>query len=533
MYCESIVHDGKLKRHIKRKHKSNQEVQDILKRPKSIQDIFFDKKRREGIYEFNVCLLAEGKEAKMRERKPKLEDQLRVCLDCNGYFGNRYFFKHQCVTEKPEALKPNLLRKISQEGIDKDIEFTNILNRFRDGEIGDICRTNKFIRLIGYRHFNLRRHEVGKQDEVRKVVMAEMRELAKLFQTFQSLCGTQMTVEDMFSRPHLLDLVQSIQLLTTDEDKKVEKHGQKLFIDAVILRSLKTLKGYYSETIQDKKQAELKHFKAAYKHKSSEIYPKSRQTCVTSSLEKARKPSSLPDETTLQELKCFMTPEIKYVQNNYNIKDYVWLRSLVVARLTLYNARRGEEAARMLQSEWEDASKGIWVPEEQVMKITDPAEQFLLGQYRLAYLKGKGRKYVPVLVPVDLIDPIDILIRDRNAFGVKEENVFLFATKNGDSHCSGWHAVSEVCQRANIKLPVNATKMRHRISSIFASLDMNSKDQKIFLDHMGHDMNINKDNYQCPPGVQAVCVMGKMLSNADKGNFIHVNMQAFPPLWEQ
>jgi chorismate mutase len=528
VYCESIVHDGKLKRHIKRKHKSKQEVQDILKEPKSIQDIFFDKKRREGIYEFNVNLLAEGKEAKMRERKPKYEDQLRVCLDCNGYYSNRYFFKHKCVTEKPEALKPNLLKKTSQETIDNDSDFTNILNRFRDGEVGDTCRTDKFIKVIGYRHFNLRRHETGKQDEVRKVVMAEMRELAKLLQTFKSLCNTEKTVEDMFSRPHLPDLIQSIQLLTTDEDTKVEKHGQKLFIDAVILRSLKTLKGYYSETLQDEKRAELKNFKAAYKHKSSEIYPKARQTCVINSLEKSRKPSNLPDEAALRELKCFMTPEINYIQNNYDIKDYVWLRSLVVAKLTLYNARRGEEAARMLQSEWEDACKDIWVPEDQVEKVTDPAEQFLLGQFKLAYLKGKGRKYVPVLVPVDLITPISILNRDRKAFGIKEDNVYLFATRNGDSHCSGWHAVSEVCQRSNIKLPVNATGMRHRLSSIFASLDMSSKDQKIFLDHMGHDMNINKENYQCPPGVRAVCVMGKVLMDADKGNTLHVHIKGCP-----
>lgn len=68
--------------------------------------------------------------------------------------------------------------------MDVDKGFLDILNRFRDGEVRDFCQTNKTIKLVGYRHFNLRRHEEGKQDEIRKTIMAEMRELTKLFFCF-------------------------------------------------------------------------------------------------------------------------------------------------------------------------------------------------------------------------------------------------------------------------------------------------------------------------------------------------------------
>ena len=50
--------------------------------------------------------------------------------------------------------------------------------------------------------------------------MAEMRELAKLFETFQSLVGNDKTVEDMFSRQYLCDVVQSIQILVTNDEKR-------------------------------------------------------------------------------------------------------------------------------------------------------------------------------------------------------------------------------------------------------------------------------------------------------------------------
>jgi len=329
-------------------------VAEILKQNKTVQHTFFDKKRKDGIYDFNLNKISQGKTPTMRE------DKLRVCQECKGYYGNKYFSKHKCIVDQPEPVKPILLGKET-----KDPDFEQILNRFRDGEIGDTCRSNKTIKMIGYRHFCLRRHETGKQDEVRKVVMAEMRELAKLYQAFKDLVA----VEDMFARANLAELVEAINSVATNNGQ--EKHGQKLFIDAVILRSVKTLNGHYSESMQGEKRKELKIFKAAYKHKSSEIFPKARQTSIQNSLEKARKPENLSSENNLKELKQFMDTETKEVVRTYQITRYSYLRSLVVARLTLYNARRGEEAARMQISEWEDAVNGTWVPEDQITQ--DPA----------------------------------------------------------------------------------------------------------------------------------------------------------------
>lgn len=362
----------------------------------------------------------------------------------------------------------------------------------------------------------MRRHEEGKQDEVRKTIMAEMRELSKLFFCFRSLSGSEeRMVEDMFRREHLLDLVEALKQLTTTSDKQ-EKHGQKLFLDAVLLRSVKTLEGYFAQTMQDNKKKELKNFRSAYKSLQHELFPSARQKCIKNSLETNRKPASLPNEQKVLQLKEFIATEISFILKNYTVKNFAYLRSLVVARLTLFNARRGEEASRMLFSEWEEAEKGTWLPDEELEKIKDHAEQYLLGHFKLAYLKGKGKKYVPVLIPNDLMSAIQVLKQDRSKFGIREDNPFLFATKNGLSHCSGWHAVAEVCAEAGINI-ITATKMRHRLSSIYASLDMSPENRKIFLQHMGHEEQINRENYQCPLGIRTACIMGKMLSSVDEG----------------
>ena len=48
---------------------------------------------------------------------------------------------------------------------------------------------------------------------------------------------------------------------------------------------------------------------------------------------------------------------------------------------------------------------------------------------KLAYLHGKGRQFVPVLVPVDCVEAIDMLVENRPANGVTADNRFLFASR--------------------------------------------------------------------------------------------------------
>ncbi|KAL3870920.1 hypothetical protein ACJMK2_038948 [Sinanodonta woodiana] len=345
--------------------------------------------------------------------------------------------------------------------------------------------------------------------------MSEMRDLARLYLSFKSLSSQPVTTEEMFRRDNLSVLRDAIEkMVETSEDGK-EKYGLKLTLNAIVQRTIKSLKGYYTETIQDDKYDEIKKFQLAYSFRSHEMFSNARYQCISSSVDKARRPEQLPEEEELMKLKTFISGQVKLVTDTFEITKYAWLRSLVVCRLTLYNGRRGEEPSRMLLSQWADAEDGVWLPSDQVLKIEDDAEKYLVGQFRLAYLHGKGRKFVPVLLPEDTIEAIKLLVAQRQSHGIKENNIFLFGTKSSSSNCSGWHSVKSVCIQAQVK--INATKNRHRISTIYASLDMSLEHQRIFLDHMGHEAAISRDNYQCPIGIKEVRIMGKLLNNIDKG----------------
>ena len=103
------------------------------------------------------------------------------------------------------------------------------------------------------------------------------------------------------------------------------------------------------------------------------------------------------------------------------MENYVFLRNLVVCRLTLYNARRGDEGVRLRTKYWKDAKDKIWIREDMMEFVTDPAEKFRVNQYLLTYLEREN--FVPILIPNDCVKTIDTLVAQRTDYGICLERV--------------------------------------------------------------------------------------------------------------
>nr|XP_034316182.1 uncharacterized protein LOC117685768 isoform X2 [Crassostrea gigas] len=86
VFCSKIIEGGKLKRHITSHKKTHEEVAAILKKPVEEQNKWFEEKRHEGIYKYNMHHLDDNDTKLMRERKPKTPDELRMCLACKKFF---------------------------------------------------------------------------------------------------------------------------------------------------------------------------------------------------------------------------------------------------------------------------------------------------------------------------------------------------------------------------------------------------------------------------------------------------------------
>ena len=169
----------------------------------------------------------------------------------------------------------------------------------------------------------------------------------------------------------------------------------------------------------------------------------------------------------------------------------------------VYNARRSGEPARLLLSEWANAKSGAWLDPNAVSKLEELDRQ-LINRVKVCYQAGKGVKHlVPILVPNDTEAALDILADSniRLTVRVHPNNIYLFAnTRSSDNHASGWHEVKKCCQEAGITRKLNATRVWHRASTLYASLELLEDQRRHFYSYMGHTEQTNRDIYQCPNG---------------------------------
>ena len=106
----------------------------------------------------------------------------------------------------------------------------------------------------------------------------------------------------------------------------------------------------------------------------------------------------------------------------------VGLRDCVISRLTLFNARRGGEPARLTLIEWQDAENDVWVDQHIANGITDPIKKSLLSTLKITYQLGKGNfSLVLVLIPKDSVNSIKKLAdtTTREATGVNDDKSIL------------------------------------------------------------------------------------------------------------
>lgn len=124
-----------------------------------------------------------------------------------------------------------------------------------------------------------------------------------------------------------------------ESSKEEEMYGAKLKLQVVINKASKCLKYMYAEQIIPDKQEEVKQFRKVFKFRSPKIFRSLLQTQIDTSQEKNRRPEVLLDEKDLQKFQDYIAEQLR-VSQAVNVNDYIWLRNLIVCRLTLYNARQ-------------------------------------------------------------------------------------------------------------------------------------------------------------------------------------------------
>ena len=238
------------------------------------------------------------------------------------------------------------------------------------------------------------------------------------------------TATDLFDYQRFDDLEEALKRMAAKEGDD-HKPGLKLSLGYLLQKAASILKVQRIINGVIDKAEEVDHFLCVLKLNWDSIF-----YCSQVAIEKGRqlnlrKPKNLPLEEDVAKLKLYTVQSMnKMTADPFSLldsHDFKELSSLIVSRLTLFNARRGGEPARLTLKEWEDAENGSWIDPQLIETVNDPLEKQLLGSFKLAYQAGKGsKKLVPVLIPPDTIEAIRKLVSIRQEAGVSSENKYLF-----------------------------------------------------------------------------------------------------------
>jgi hypothetical protein len=166
-------------------------------------------------------------------------------------------------------------------------------------------------------------------------------------------------------------------------------------------------------------------------------------------------------------------------------------------------------------SDWHDALNGVWFDKSRLGKPSS-AEQACFANTKLMYHAGKGNNHlVPVIVLADTEAALNRLVDPEipTNCGVLETNDYLFpSTQQSQCRVSGWHALRRICDTAGVpRQLITATKIRHRISTLYAALDVSHNQRNMFCKHMGHSPGVNEHIYHAPTAV-CDCLFGWLVS---------------------
>jgi len=249
---------------------------------------------------------------------------------------------------------------------------------------------------------------------------------------------------------------------------------------------------------------------------------------------KLRRPTEMPSDADVAEVREHTVSSMREMLSDpylhWTSHEYVKLRDLADSRITLFNARRGGEPARLTTRNWADAKSGVWLNQDRIENMKEP-DRSAFKDMKVMYQTGKGNHLVPFLVPADTMSALDKL-SDQNVradCGVLSSNHYLFpSTNNSAEHVYGWLAVNKVAQAAGIARPdlVTATRVRHRVSTLYAALDVPPNQRSNFYKHMGHSSLINESIYQAPLAEMEISQVGRALRAIEGSETDRQNLQS-------
>ena len=195
----------------------------------------------------------------------------------------------------------------------------------------------------------------------------------------------------MFRRENVSMLMEAIEEYTSLGTGGRIKAGLKLGLYYLIKASVKIVKAIFLIKDNERDARSMDDFLCIFELLKDTIFSDALYQVNKDRQIRLRKPASLPLEADVRKFRAYTLTKIKKLDvfNFMTLTDYISLRNLICARLTLFNARRGGEPPRLFLSELEEANESAWISSAQ-LEALDDIDRKLVENTKITYQSGKG-----------------------------------------------------------------------------------------------------------------------------------------------
>ena len=543
-YCGQDV--SKMARHLQDKHRGEPKVAEALSYPKLAHKrrLIFELLTRRGDYARNMEVLHLNEGELRLMRKPTEAEAIErsytdygPCPGCLGFLVKTELWRHckncEHYKEYKDANEAERRGKMQSEsrlllitGVVQDIDekfSREILCAMLDDEMSAIVRQDWLICRLGYSVYE--KHGVSQK----KNISQTMRTMARFLASIRQLLGSSVTLEEVIDPEQFDNAVSAVHSLA---ERTCSERSYPVFsVPSVALKignhlaaCCGILKGKalrIRDSNLEKKAADfLDLFRLEWATKVSS------HARATLSERKQQVPELLPCAADLQCLsfhqKEMMQLMSRKLEEDPTPSNWLCLAEYTLAKLTVFNKRRGGEASKILVSDFADRPQWHDGCREEFQASLTPLEKQLCSRMELMMVTGKLRRSVPVLLTTDVVTAMNLLVKYRSTVLIPDENPYFFSRVFGGSlgHLQAWDCLRKVAQRAHLKNAdrIQSTKLRKYVATVSQVFSLESAELDWLARHLGHDIRTHRRYYRLHDSTIELAKISKMLIAIDSSS---------------
>ncbi len=529
-YCSKPL--CKMARHLAQVHKNEVDVAKALSFPKGSKErrINLDLLRNKGNRVHNTNVLKTGKgvlvpRQQYTAKHVNVKDYMH-CLNCQGLFRRKALWRHmsrcnlakKCQVTKPGRSRVQALCAYAEpvpEGVTK--KLWKLISDMKQDEVTHAVKSDACIIKFGEHLYN----KMGNDKTKHEYIRTKMREAGRLLVCARKV-GKLQSIKDFFIPTNFYHVVKAVKDTSgfRDEDEVFGipslalKLGHNLKKMAAIAECEAMIAG------DEKDVQNVKMFQQMYTTKWNEFV--SASALKTLNEAKWNSPELLPFTEDVKKMHIHLSNQTKLYQEKLKLeksqKNWSSLAQVTLCNVIVFNRRRAGEVSKMRLNSY--LLRNTSVLHSDVADALSEVEQKLCQHFQRVEIRGKRDRKVPILLTPSMLDSMELLVKNRQACGVLDENHFFFAKPMTEtSYYKGTDCIRKVAHQCGAKHPktLSSTKLRKHIATLSKVLNLTDTELDQLADFMGHDIRVHRKFYRLPEGTLQLAKISKVLMALEQG----------------